>query len=219
MALFLASALLLAGSSCAERERAPATLVDGSRARQPPVELEGVSGPAVLTATRALRRAGMDARVESCADQGWSERPSGPAALRIGVDGVSVTLGGGARGGVYACDGSPGRDAGTTWCGVAFGRRVDGRLLDPRLDLGGCFSAHARPVAFAWIEPERGARYVVVRHSRFAEVFEVAAELPVRATTTERVDLERSRATFAVSEHSASGALVRRYVLAAHAAG
>lgn len=194
-------------------------LVDGSRARQPPVELGGIDLPAVLTGTRT-RGSGptVDARIRSCAEQGWSPRPSGPAVLRTGVDGESVTFGGGARGAVHACDDSS-REASATWCGVAFGRRVGGRLLDPRLDLGGCFSADGLPVAFVWVEPADLTRYVVVRHDAYAEVYEVAEGLPVRVTTKEDVDLERSRATFDVSEHAASGALLRTYVLTAATAG
>jgi hypothetical protein len=214
------SALLLAGSACSEPVRAPSELADGSRARQLPVGLGGIDRPAVLTMTqRPGRKAEIDALIWSCADQGWSRRPSGRAVLRVGVEGISVTLGDGSSTGVYACDATFRSVHGRTWCGVAFGHRVEGRLMDPRLDLGGCSSATDRLVAFAWIEPENGTRYVVVHHDGFAEAYEVAAGLPVRVTTTENVDRHRSRATFDVSEHAASGALRHRYLLTAVVSG
>jgi hypothetical protein len=103
-----------------------------------------------------------------------------------------------------------------SWCGRAYGRLRRGRLSDPRLDLA-C-SASGKPLAFAWIEPGRRARYVVVRHPAYAEAYVVAAGLPVRVMTSD-VDLEHSRATFDVSEHASNGRRLRTFRVETQVAG
>lgn len=215
------STLLLVGSACVRQQRPPTELVDGRRAG-PSIALEDVDSPTVQTAVSVLDLSHRGARrFRSCLRQGWSEPPTGQAAVvRTGVDGESVTLTNRARNLFYACDTT--QDAGRSrprWCGLAFGRSVDRRLLDPRLDLGGCRSGDGHPVAFAWVEPLPQTRYVVVHERSFAEVYRVVADVPVRITTTASVDLERSRATFLVSEQSASGDRLRTYALEANVAG
>ena len=74
-------------------------------------------------------------------------------------------------------------------------------------------------MAFAWIEPAAGARFVAVRHHEFVEVYEVVADLPVRVTTTTAIDVEESSAAFEISEHDAGGALLRSYTLTARVGG
>src|SRR5262249_13832768 len=78
--------------------------------------------------------------------------------------------------------------------------------------------AGEEPMAFAWVEPGREARYVVVRQHGYSEAYPVVADLPVRVVTSD-VDLDRASATFAVSEHKARGRLLRRYRLRATVAG
>ena len=51
------------------------------------------------------------------------------------------------------------------------------------------------------------------------EVYEVAESLPVRVTTTEGVELESSRASFAIEEYAADGSKLREYVLETAVAG
>jgi hypothetical protein len=102
------------------------------------------------------------------------------------------------------------------WCGRAYGRLQRRRLHDPRLDLA-C-SRTGKPLAFAWIEPGRVARYVVVRHRAYAEAYDVAAGLPVRVVTSD-VDLEQSRATFDVSEHASNGRRLRSFRVETQVAG
>jgi hypothetical protein len=92
-------------------------------------------------------------------------------------------------------------------------------LRDPRLDLAGCTTAEGDPVAFAWIEPSRDASFVAVRQRGYVEVYPVAGRLPVRVATTSGISLAESRATFEVSEHDATGALLRRSSVEARVAG
>ena len=88
----------------------------------------------------------------------------------------------------------------------------DGHLRDPRVSIG-CTTAGGKRVGFAWVEPANSARYVVVEQPGFVEVYEVADALPVRIATTSGVSIERSHATFEISEHDRQGALLREYRL------
>ena len=121
---------------------------------------------------------------------------------------------------LYACDGRPAHGSGTAnWCGTAYGRLEHGRLLDPRLDLSACTDVGGRPLAFAWMEARDDARYVAVRQPGYTEVYPVRGRVPVRIASTTGVDLERSRASFEISEHDARGQLLRAYELEASVAG
>lgn len=217
----LASGLSLVGAACGHRPQPPIHLVDGSTADEVPVTLEGVDVPAVLNRTRVVDLARYaDVRVTSCLRQRWSARIVARAAVvRIGTAGSSVTFGSPEGREIYGCDSSSGASRRTAWCGLAFGRRVGHRLSDPRLDLGGCRTREGHPIAFAWVEPGPRTRFVLVRRPSFAEVYEVAGDLPIRITTSDNVDVARSRARFPVSEHSSSGDLLRRYELDANVAG
>jgi hypothetical protein len=137
---------------------------------------------------------------------------------RVGVAGESVTVA--AASWLHGCDDSPGpREGGRRWCASSSGRLYGGRLRDPRLAIAGCTAADGAPMGFAWVQPSRGARYLVVEQPGYAEVYETAAGLPVRVATTVAVSLERSSALFDLSEHDARGALIRRYELEARVAG
>jgi hypothetical protein len=94
-----------------------------------------------------------------------------------------------------------------------------GHLLDPRLDLASCASGGGSRLAFTWIEPDRRARYVAVRHEGYAEVYPVLARLPVRVATDTNIDLGTSSASFEISEHASAGDLLRRYRITASVAG
>jgi hypothetical protein len=74
-------------------------------------------------------------------------------------------------------------------------------------------------MGFAWVEPGPDARFVAVEQAGYVEVYEVAGGLPVRIATTSDVQVERSRASFRVSEHDVRGRLLRRDVLDAAVAG
>ncbi|HEU5009581.1 MAG TPA: hypothetical protein VFT33_02680, partial [Gaiellaceae bacterium] len=106
-----------------------------------------------------------------------------------------------------------------TWCGVALARMRGERLLDPRLDIASCTTQSGVPVAFAWVQPGPGTRYVAVDHEGFVEMYRVVAGLPVRAAITSGVDLDTSSASFDVSEHDADGRSLRSYTLRTRVAG
>lgn len=74
-------------------------------------------------------------------------------------------------------------------------------------------------MGFAWIQPDPRTRYVALAQRGFVEVYEVAGGLPVRVASTTGVDIERSRATFTVSEHDPQGHLIDTYALDASVAG
>ncbi len=194
--------------------------MDGSVAEVLPIDLEGISTPAVLTRVRLVRvravRAGSLA-ADCLRGPAHEARPVGPIVERIGVDSETVTLRDPT--GLSGCDNSPGsREEDRRWCGNSFGRLYGGRLRDPRLDIAGCRTADARPLGLAWIEPGRDAGYVVVARDGYAEVYEVAGGLAVRIATTD-VHVEGSRASFAISEHDSQGRLLHRYELDAFPAG
>ena len=201
---------------------APTTLMNGAKAAELPVDLEGVENPAVLTSVTVRRVEEIEgaSAVATCLQQDLDDRPYGPIVMRIGVSGESVTFRNRSRRGLYGCDNSQGaREEDRRWCGGAFGQLDGGHLRDPRLDMGACTTREGGLLGFAWIEPAPGAKYVVVQQPGYAEVYEVGGGLPVRVTTTSDVEIEGSRATFELSEHDANGRVIRRYRVDARVAG
>ena len=69
------------------------------------------------------------------------------------------------------------------------------------------------------MEPGPLARYVAVGRNSFVEVYPLIAGLPVRLAATSGIDLDTSSASFDVSEHDATGQLLRSYTLRARVAG
>lgn len=201
---------------------APTTLMNGAKAAELPVDLEGVENPAVLTSVTVRRVDEIEgaSAVATCLQQDWDDLPYGPIVMRVGVSGESVTFRNRSRRGLYGCDNSQGaREEDRRWCGGAFGQLDGGHLRDPRLDMGACTTREGGLLGFAWIEPGPGAKYVVVQQPGYAEVYEVGGGLPVRVTTTSDVEIEGSRATFELSEHDANGRVIRRYRVDARVAG
>jgi hypothetical protein len=217
----LALSCVLATTACRHDPTAPERLVDGSSTTAPPITLAGIGEDTPITSKVEVVAVGDVAAgsvAESCLDRLGAVARPGPIVTRIGVDGASVTFQGASRRGVHACDGTDTRDPAHLWCGSAYGRLTATRLTDPRLDLA-CTTASGAPVAFAWIEPAAGTRFVAVQQRGFVEVHEVAAGLPVRVTTTKGVDLEKSSAAFEISEHDARGSRLHSYTLMARVAG
>jgi hypothetical protein len=220
VAVMVVGSMLLAGCDV-NGSGPPTTLMSGSRAAELPVDLEGVGSPAVLT---SVTPSGIDeieagSAIAMCLERARGDHPSGPIVVRVGVSGESVTFRIGSQPGLYGCDNSEGpREAGRHMCGVAFGQLSEGRLQDPRLDVGACTTKDGAPLGFAWVEPIPSARYVAVEQDGYVEVYETAGGLPVRVTTSD-VEIERSSATFSVSEHASDGSLIRRYRLEASVAG
>jgi hypothetical protein len=200
---------------------APTELMDGSPVRGVPVQLEGIDSPVVLTRVRVKPAGEVASSPAGAACIGRADETSvaGAVVERVGVRSESVTFALASGRGLVACDDAPGpRESDERWCGGAFGSLAGGRLRDPRLSVV-CSTAEGEPMAFVWVEPARETGFVAVEQPGFTEVYEIAAGLPVRVAMIGEVDLERARAELAISEHDASGALLRRYRLHAAVAG
>jgi hypothetical protein len=194
----------------------PEVLSDGSLARPPPVRLQGIDGPSVMTRARVVRRASVasQSRIARCFG---SPGDVATAVERIGVSGLSVTFRGPDDRAVYGCDATESEaTAGSPWCGRAFGRLHAGRLRDPRLSI----TCHAGDelLGFAWVDPAEHASYVVVHRHGYGEVYPVAGDLPVRVVSDD-VDADRAIAAFSLAEYSRDGRQLRRYVMEAQVSG
>ena len=218
----ISSVVVVVGACSTEDDETPATLIGGSPVRALPVRLEGIDGPAVLTAVSVVDVARLErgSAPERCVHGSFVERRiDGPVVTRTGVDTVSVTVEDASGVGLLGCIDSVGpRDENRRWCGTVYGRVSSGRLADPRLDIL-CVTRDAEPIASAWVEAGPDARYVVVSQTGYAEAYEVAAGLPVRIASTRDVDTSRGQATFEITEHDAGGRLLRSYRLEAYVAG
>ena len=190
------AAVLAAG--CGHGGR-PARLLDG----RPAAHFRPVP-QSVVGAARVLERADVDDCLSG------ADRATVPADTlvveRIGVDSRSLTFANREQTRVYACDG--GIDAAgeraPPWCAAVFGELVDGRLLDPRLDVV-CRDRARRPLAYAFVDPVAGAHWIGVRQQGYVELYEVLAGLPVRVACTRGVDAENARATLEVAQYDAGG--------------
>ena len=214
----LSALVLIAATACADdAPRPPTVLSDGSAARPPPVVLEDVEGPTILTRARVLRRDSVEpgSRTERCID---AARASGVVVERVSVSGTSVTfLAPGSRA-VHGCDASPAHAReGSPWCGHAYGRLVAGCLRDPRLSVT-CSGDDGEPLGFAWIQPGVAASYVVVGRRGYSEVYPVTGDTPVRIVTDD-VDRDSASGTFSVSEHARDGRQLSAYEVEARTSG
>jgi hypothetical protein len=194
----LAAAVVLA-AGCGHGGGRPARLLDGR-----PAAHFGPVPDSVVGVARVLERAAVDDCLSA------ADRATVPADTlvveRIGVDSRSLTFANRERTRVIACDG--GIDAAgeraPPWCAAVFGELVDGRLLDPRLDVL-CRDRARRPLAYAFVDPVAGARWIGVRQEGYVELYEVLAGLPVRVAGTRGVDAENARATLEVTQYDAEG--------------
>ena len=221
--LVAVAALVAMAAACTGDDKPPAQLIDGTPAERPSaVTLEGIAEDQIATMVDAVdaRRVAPTTRAAQCLRRARDHAAVGPVVARIGVNGESVTFRASSGQSLIACDRAAGAIEGReVWCGIAVGRLEHERLQDPRLDLAGCRTAAADPVAFAWIEPGRATRYVTVGQPGFTEVYRVASGLPVRVTTTSDIEQEGSRASFRITEHDRDGRLLRAYTLDARVAG
>lgn len=186
-----------------------------------PVELQDIAeADVVLTSVEATDVADIfpDSPIAECFRR--SSNPlSGPVVARVGVVSASVTARTKDGRAVDGCDDTPGpREENRRWCGGAYGQLFEGRLRDPRLNIG-CLTADDEMVGFVWVQPGERARYVSVEQPEYVEVYEVSSDLPVRVATRSGVQVESSRATFDLFEHDEDGGLLRRYRLEAVVAG
>lgn len=211
----------LAQVACLGGGGPPSRLADGSPVRAPSVTLDGVSSRQVGTKAAALElHDAATGPVARCLAATREHVPRAPIVRRVGVDGASVTYRTASGRDLVACDGAAlGGERHRTWCGVALARVRDERVLDPRLDLASCSTSSGDSVAFAWVEPGPRTRYVAVGRHGFVEVYSLIAGLPVRVAAASGIDLDTSSASFDVSEHDATGRLLRSYTLRARVAG
>jgi hypothetical protein len=214
---WLALPLIVCVASGCDSGGRPEQLLYGERA----AEFRPVHG-SVISVGRVLRGTTLGRRFAKCVDgfHFTSVAPDARVVERIGVFGESLTLADRSGRILYACDG--GVDAAgersRPWCSSSAGRRFEGRLLDPRLDIA-CRDRRGRPLAYAWIEPVTGARWIGVDQGKYTEMYEVLAGLPVRVATRSGVELDRSRAAFEVTQYDAHGKELVRATVEAAVAG
>jgi hypothetical protein len=195
----LALVIVSAAGACSGGGGRPARLLDG----RPAAELKMVHD-SVVTAARVLELADVD----DCLFPGDRDTVASDTQVveRVGVEGRSLTFRNRNGDGVYACDG--GSDAAgerpPPWCAAAFGELVHGRVLDPRLDVL-CRDRARRPLAYAFVDPAPGVRWIGVQQDGYVELYEVLAGLPVRISSVRGVDTPAARATFEVTQYDAVG--------------
>jgi hypothetical protein len=140
----------------------------------------------------------------------WVGPEADAANERVGRLGRSVTLRAGPV--VVGCDRAKGsRD----WCAGVVGLLRAGQLVDPRLSLT-CRDGSGATVAFAWVEPVRGARWLVVGAGGAKERVAVSRGLPTRVATRD-VGLDSAR--FEVAQFGAEGNELERRRVLVRAAG
>ena len=208
-----AALLVMLIVGCRDQVSRPSRLLDGT----PAGHFRPVRG-SVLTNTRVVTRGLLGARFTACLASDDGRRfPSGTRVIeRVGVEGESLTFTDSGRDAIWACDGGadPARERAPPWCGVSVGRLFEGRLLDPRLDVG-CRTHDGERLAYAWIQPVGGARWIGVDAGSYVEIYEVVAALPVRVATTHGIG-RHATAILAVTQYAADGTeLVEQAVEAA----
>ena len=104
------------------------------------------------------------------------------------------------------------------WCGNPAGLLYHAKLLDPRLDVL-CRDRKGRPLAYAWVEPVAGVRWIGVDQGSYTEIYEVLAGLPVRIASARGVQPGRARATFDVTQYDSHGKELVKGKLEAQVAG
>ena len=202
--------LVLTGCDSDDR---PHNLLHG----QPAAEFAPVEG-SVITSARTLRGSTLGLRFLMCKPPSVS--PDALVVERIGVFGESLTFADRARRTLHACDGGtdPAGERRPPWCSTSAGRLFEGKLLDPRLDVG-CRDRSGRAIAYAWVEPVAGARWIGVDQGGYDELYQVLAGMPVRVATTEHIDLANARARFDVTHYDEHGAELVRDQIDARVAG
>ena len=217
-----AATLLLAAAGCCGGSglHAPDRLSDGSTPPAVPAKLAGVPG-AVITASRILRGQDFEAQpaLDCIKDIPGGAPPAGVEAVT--VDGHTLTFATADRQRLVACDGAARqREPAGRWCGTATTKWLDGgRIEDPRLDLANCLTADGATVAYAWVVPAARARWLVVDHDHFREIYDASSPFPVRISTTDGIDDTTSSATIHVRSYDASGKEVGDETVNAQVAG
>jgi hypothetical protein len=172
----------------------------------------------VVTIGRVLDGTALGGRFASCKPDGVPLDST--VVERIGVFGESLTFADEDGKTLYSCDG--GTDAAherePPWCGASAGRLFSGKLLDARLDIL-CRDRNGKPLAYAWVEPATGVRWIGVDQGSYIELYEVVGDLPVRIASMREIDLAGARATFAVTQYDDRGNALITGELEARVAG
>lgn len=205
--------LLLAG--CDSGGDRPKRLLD----RRPAPEFKTVSG-SVIASGRVLEGTALGARFRSCRPPNSAVGSDAVVVERVGALGESLTFTDRTRKLLYACDGGvdPSGERVPPWCGMAVGTLSRGTLLDPRLDIL-CRERSGRRLAYAWVEPAAGVRWIGVDQGSYTEIYEVLARLPVRIASTRGIQAGRSQATFDVTQYDSNGQELIEGKLEAEVAG
>lgn len=211
--MLLLAVLLVAG--CDGGGDRPERLLDGQAAQ----EFRPVRG-SVIAFGRVLEATTLGRRFTSCRPTGAGIRSDAVIVERTGVFGESLTFADVDQKTLYACDG--GTDAAgerkPPWCGSSAGLLFGGKLVDPRLDIA-CRDRKGRPLAYAWVEPAVGVRWIGVDQGSYTEIYEVLAKLPVRIVSARGVQPSRARATFDVTQYDSQGKELIKGKLEAQVAG
>jgi hypothetical protein len=211
--VLLLAVVLLAG--CDTGGGRPERLLYGEAAQ----ELKAVP-ESVIVIGRVLDGMTLGRRFTSCRPAGVEIGNDAVVVERIGVFSESLTFADPGRKTVYACDGGtdPTGERKLPWCGSSAGRLFRGKLLDPRLDIL-CRDRRGRKLAYAWVEPAAGVRWIGVDQGAYTEIYEVLAGLPVRIASTRGIESGRARAAFDVAQYDNHGNEVIEGKLEAQVAG
>ena len=213
LSVLVLAAVLLAG--CDNGGDRPERLLYG----EPAQEFRPVPG-SVIALGRVLDGTTLGSRFTSCRPAGAGIRNDAVVVERIGAFGESLTFADPGHKTLYGCDG--GTDAAgerkPPWCGNPAGFLYHDKLLDPRLDVL-CRNRKGRPLAYAWVEPAAGVRWVGVDQGSYTEIYEVLARLPVRIASARGVQPGRARATFEVTQYDSHGKELVKGKLEAQVAG
>jgi hypothetical protein len=135
--------------------------------------------------------------------------PGGSPAVaveRVTAEGRTLTFATPDHRTLVACDGAPGaREPRGAWCGGETGRLENGQVNDPRLDISNCLSRDRRTVAYAFMQPAPGSRWLVVDHDRFREIYDARDPYPVRVSTTDGIDANTASAKIRIRSYDAAG--------------
>jgi hypothetical protein len=213
LAVLLLAVLVVAG--CDSSGDRPERLLYGQAAQ----EFSQVPG-SVIALGRILDGTTLGRRFTTCRPAAAGIKNDALVVERIGVFGESLTFADSGHKTLYGCDG--GTDAAgerkPPWCGNPAGLLFSGKLLDPRLDVL-CRDPQGRPLAYAWVEPAAGVRWIGVDQGTYTEIYEVLAGLPVRIASARGVQPSRARATFDVAQYDSHGKELVRGKLEAAVAG
>jgi hypothetical protein len=198
--------LVVAGGCGGSGLDAPKHLSDGSVPPALPAELSGIDG-AVMVGTRIVR--GQDLEDEPYVDC-LKDVPGGAptaAVERVTVDGRTLTFATADRRTLIACDGAPhSEEPRGAWCGNASAVwEVGGKISDGRLGIVNCLSADRKPVAYVFVDPAPRARWLVVVHDHFREIYDASDPYPIRISTTDGIDTDTSSLKVRVRSYDAEG--------------